>query len=179
MSFRPGRAGAAARGVAAALLLAGALPLAGCGDDVARAFGFVRNSPDEFTVTTQAPLAMPPNEALPPPAPGTARPQDQAPQLGAEEALAPDVALRGAYGASSAGQSALLAEVSARAALPTRAGEIRGGSGGITGDLMFWQSRPSNIVVNPAEEGRRLRQDAANGQSPLAGPTPATETASN
>ena len=52
-------------------LLALSLPLlAACGADTARTFGFTRDAPDEFTVTTRAPLSMPPSLGnLPPHAP--------------------------------------------------------------------------------------------------------------
>ena len=43
---------------AAPLLLLGALLLSGCGgDDVSRTFGLQRDAPDEFQVTTRAPLS--------------------------------------------------------------------------------------------------------------------------
>ena len=162
------------RVLSAVLLVGSTIALAGCGDDVSRAFGFARNSPNEFTVTTQSPLVMPPDEALPPPAPGRARPQDQSPRLGAEEAIAPDIALQGAGGASSPGQVALLDEVDGAASRSSARGEITGGGGGIAGDLAFWSSRPTNLAVEAEAEQQRLRADAADGASPDRGPTPAT-----
>ena len=52
--------------------------LAGCnGDKIARTFGLTRDAPDEFTVTTRAPLSMPPDYNLRPPRPGAPRPQEQ------------------------------------------------------------------------------------------------------
>ncbi|KQM65546.1 hypothetical protein ASE75_04600 [Sphingomonas sp. Leaf17] len=47
--------------------------LSGCGKR-----GFDRARPDEFAVARQAPLVIPPDFALVPPAPGAARPQDTA-----------------------------------------------------------------------------------------------------
>jgi hypothetical protein len=35
--------------------------LAGCGQDTARTLGLTRDAPDEFQVTTRAPLSMPPS----------------------------------------------------------------------------------------------------------------------
>ena len=163
------------RSLLAAVLLVGSTgTLAGCGEDVSRAFGFARNSPNEFTVTTQAPLVMPPDEALPPPSPGSARPQDQSPRLGAEEAIAPDLALQGATGTSSPGQTALLEAVDGAASRSSARGEITGGNGGIAGDLAFWSRRPGNLAVDAEAEQQRLRADAADGASPDRGPTPAT-----
>ena len=56
----------------AAGLIAAAL-LSGCGHR-----GYDRARPDEFAVARQAPLVIPPDFALVPPAPGAARPQDTA-----------------------------------------------------------------------------------------------------
>ncbi|HEX8486039.1 DUF3035 domain-containing protein [Sphingomonas sp.] len=51
--------------------VAGALLLSGCGTS-----GIDRARPDEFAVARQAPLVIPPDFALVPPAPGAVRPQD-------------------------------------------------------------------------------------------------------
>ena len=51
--------------------LAGILLLSACGKS-----GYDRARPDEFAVARQAPLVIPPDFALVPPAPGAARPQD-------------------------------------------------------------------------------------------------------
>src|ERR1700742_1437297 len=68
--------------------------LAGCDSDkMGRTFGFIRDAPDEFTVTTRAPLAMPPTFALQPPRPGAIRPQEQSEREKAEQALVPQMAL--------------------------------------------------------------------------------------
>ena len=39
------------------------LLLVGCGENTARSLGFIRDAPDEFRVTTRAPLSMPPDMA--------------------------------------------------------------------------------------------------------------------
>lgn len=46
--------------------------------------GLTREAPDEFKVVRRAPLEMPPNYSLRPPAPGTSRPQETATALQAE-----------------------------------------------------------------------------------------------
>ena len=85
------------------------LCLAGCGSDLSRTFGFTRDAPDEFTVTTRAPLSMPPTYDLRPPRPGAVRPQELSELQQAQATLAPQSALSGPVnGAASAGQSALL-----------------------------------------------------------------------
>ena len=74
----------AAAGAAALLLVAG------CGGDAARTFGFTRDAPDEFQVTTRAPLSMPPALGeLPVPRPGADRPQELTQRQAAEASLVP------------------------------------------------------------------------------------------
>src|ERR1700712_5821028 len=92
------------------LLLGGALVLlGGCsGDKLTRTFGLTRDAPDEYTVTTRAPLSMPPDYNLRPPRPGTARPQEQSERQQAEEALVPQLALGAPQGSASPGQTALV-----------------------------------------------------------------------
>ena len=167
--------------LAPALLLGAATLLSGCGGngDLARSFGFVRDAPDEFTVTTQAPLSMPPDFALRPPRPGAARPQTRSERLAAEEALDPQLALGGG-GASglTAGQQALIAQTGPAA--PSNIGSqvdrqaiANQPSQGFVNRLMFWRSPPQpGEVVDASQESARLRRDAALGQSPVVGPTP-------
>ncbi len=73
------------------------LSLAGCGgmgDSLSRTFGFNRDSPDEFAVTTQAPLTLPPDYSIRPPRPGAPRPQTVPDQVAAQEALMPQTTLQ-------------------------------------------------------------------------------------
>ncbi len=72
------------RKVTAILTLAGAAALlSGCGGSGI----FNRQGPDEFAVQRQAPLVVPPDFALTPPAPGAPRPADQTAQQQAQDAL--------------------------------------------------------------------------------------------
>src|ERR1700710_906169 len=85
--------------------------LGGCsGDKLSRTFGLTRDAPDEYTVTTRAPLSMPPDYNLRPPRPGAPRPQEQSERQQAEEALVPQMALGVPQGGTSAGQAALMQE---------------------------------------------------------------------
>ena len=160
--------------------LLGLLALAGCGgDDLTRTFGLTRDAPDEFTVTTRAPLSMPPTYDLKPPTPGASRPQELLQRQQAEAVLVPEVALNGsATAASSPGQQALMA-----AAGPGVAGDIRNrvdaesaldsGSRSFTDRLMFWRTPTApGTVVDAQRESQRLRQNAALGQSAQGGDTP-------
>ncbi len=71
---------------AAAILLVGACGLAGC-KSASRAFGLAKVTPDEFRVVTKAPLTLPPDYSLRPPAPGEPRPQELQPSSAARQAL--------------------------------------------------------------------------------------------
>jgi hypothetical protein len=70
--------------MAAALL--GAAGLGGC-QATSHALGLSKISPDEFRVVTKAPLVLPPDYALRPPAPGEPRPQELQPESAARTAL--------------------------------------------------------------------------------------------
>lgn len=166
----------------AAMLAVAAAALAGCSQQAARTFGFVRDAPDEFRVTTQAPLSMPPDFTLRPPEPGAPRPQDQSPTQQAEEVLVPQTALAGgaATGAASMspGQEALVAAAGPPAPANIRA-EVNQEAAldqpgrSFTDRLMFWKTPPlPGVVVDPTKEAQRLRENAALGRSPETGMTP-------
>lgn len=70
----------------AALVLIGAAGLAGC-NTASRALGVAKVTPDEFRVVTKAPLVVPPDYSLRPPAPGEPRPQELEPESAARIAL--------------------------------------------------------------------------------------------
>lgn len=163
----------------ATLVLAAAF-VAGCSADLSRGFGFTRDAPDEYTVTTQAPLSMPPEFNVRPPAPGAPRPQQVPEQQQAEQALVPQTALTGVpTGQASLGQAALV-----QAAGPTPPANIRAEvngeaaaevqqSQGFVDTLMFWRSAPPpGIVVDPQKEEQRIRENAALGRSQDTGDTP-------
>jgi len=162
-----------------ALLLLGVLGLSACGDNLSRSFGFTRDTPDEFTVTTRAPLAMPPDYMLRRPKPGTARPQEQAASAAAAAALSPQASLAPApSAASSPGQQALLQAAGAPAPADIRSkvdadAAIDAPGPSFTDRLMFWREPlVPGVVVDPAKEAARLKQNAATGQDAAAGSTP-------
>jgi hypothetical protein len=72
--------------VIAASALMAAFGLAGC-QSTAQALGMSKVTPDEFRVVTKAPLVVPPDYALRPPAPGKPRPQELQPESAARLAL--------------------------------------------------------------------------------------------
>ena len=63
-------------GVVTLATLGLAAGLSGCSDSMKQSFGVGKTSPDEFQVVEQAPLELPPDFNLRPPAPGAPRPQD-------------------------------------------------------------------------------------------------------
>jgi len=167
--------------LAAVLLTGTGLALAGCSnsDSLARTFGLTRDAPDEFTVTTRAPLSMPPDFSLRPPRPGAPRPMEQSARSQAEQALVPQTALGTQQAGDSPGQDALV-----QAAGPAPPGQIRQqvdtdarmqqANTSFVSKLLFWQTpEPTpGIVVDPQKEAKRLRENAALGQNPDNGDTP-------
>lgn len=69
-----------------AVLLVAATGLAGC-QSTRNALGMTKVTPDEFRIVTKAPLVVPPDFALRPPAPGEPRPQELQPESAARSAL--------------------------------------------------------------------------------------------
>jgi len=73
----------------AVIALLAAAGLAGC-QSAGKALGLGKVSPDEFRVVSKAPLILPPDYALRPPAPGEPRPQELQPESAARRALMGD-----------------------------------------------------------------------------------------
>jgi hypothetical protein len=168
------------RMLAVALLVGNALALTACSnsDTLSRTFGFTRDAPDEFMVTTRAPLSMPPDYSLRPPRPGAPRPMEQSPRSQAEEALVPQTALGTQQASDSPGQDALVQEAG-----PAPPNQIRQqvdadarmqqANSSFVSKLLFWQEpEPKGIVVDPQKEAQRLRENSALGESPDNGDTP-------
>ncbi len=74
------------RAVAAILLIGVAGGLTAC-QSSKEALGMTKVTPDEFRVVTKAPLVLPPDYSLRPPAPGEPRPQELQPESAARTAL--------------------------------------------------------------------------------------------
>jgi len=152
------------------------LALAGCGPDTARSLGFTRDPPDEFRVTTRAPLSVPPRLGdLPPPTPGAQRPQDS---RSAAAILAP--------GATAAAPSSAERALVARAGGPVDDGIRRRvdeeslrmdrPQQGVVDSLMFWRDPPPpGVAVDPSRETQRLRENSALGRDSTEGDTPVVQ----
>jgi hypothetical protein len=163
----------------AALLFGCGLLLAGCDSGgLSRTFGLSRDAPDEFTVTTRAPLSMPPDFSLRPPRPGAPRPQEQSVQRQAEETLVPQTALGTPAAASTPGEQALLEQ--AGPPVPStirqevnRDANVDSGDPGFVDRLLFWKKpQTTAVLVDPRRESQRLRTNAALGDGPGNGETP-------
>ena len=151
--------------------------------NLARTFGLTRDAPDEYTVTTRAPLSMPPDYNLRPPRPGVPRPQEQSERQQAEEALVPQLALNAPQGQAtpSPGQSALLQETGPEAPSDIRAkvdqdANRASADDGFIDKLLYWRKpNTQNVQVDAQKESQRLRENAALGEGPDVGTTPIIE----
>jgi len=123
-------------------------------------------TPDEFRVVRKAPLTVPPEYSLRPPAPGEARPQELAPDAEAR------VAVFGRdFGAeASAGEQALVAKAggdavdrSIRASVDYDSSQSLKKSQSFADSVLSFGGNRSDTVVDAAAEAERLRseQDAA------------------
>ncbi|HYL47909.1 MAG TPA: DUF3035 domain-containing protein [Stellaceae bacterium] len=158
-------------------LAVAALAVSGCSTwtDVKRGLGMEKVVPDEFDVTTNAPLAIPPDYTLRPPKPGAPPTQQLSPTAQAQETvfragdtkldtLPPDKS-------RSVGENVLLQDAGAGKApkdirqLVNNEDQAAAGNSTLTQRLLFWQSPPPNPnqVVDPTAESERLREFGANG----------------
>jgi hypothetical protein len=167
--------------VVGSLLLGGTvILLGGCSSDkLARTFGLTRDAPDEYTVTTRAPLSMPPDYNLRPPRPGAPRPQEQSERQQAQEALVPQTALDApAGGGTSAGQAALVQEAGPAAPSNIRSevdqdARYAANDQSFVDKVLYWRKPDTQYVqVDAQKESQRLRQNAALGEPPNVGDTP-------
>lgn len=140
--------------------------LSGCG---ASRGVFGRSGPDELAVARAAPLVVPPDFALRPPAPGTPRPQ---------EADSATLALQAMFGGpaprSDAEQGTLDQAGVARADTGIRS---NAGDAGTT--VVDKGSATRDIVAAPASQGAGARATTPNTASPQTGATPPSAGTAN
>lgn len=137
--------------VASALIAAAGV--AGC-QSAGRALGMSKVTPDEFRVVTKAPLVVPPDYSLRPPAPGEPRPQELAPESAARTAL---LGAREAE-ARSDGEKLLVSKAGAERADPLiryvvddEFGDIAHKEKSFADRVMFWRSdKPAAEQTTPA-----------------------------
>ena len=149
----------AAAPIAAALVAAAGL--SGC-SSASKAFGMGKVTPDEFRVVTKAPLVVPPDFALRPPAPGEPRPQELQPDSAARTALlgAREAQVR------SDGEKILVAKAGAEKADPLiryvvddEFGDVAHKEKSFADRVMFWRSdKPAAQQENPAPVNAEAEQ---------------------
>ncbi len=154
--------------IVAAVMIA-ATGLAGC-TSTRKALGMTKVTPDEFRIVTKAPLVVPPDFALRPPAPGEPRPQELQPESAARGALLGQSEAQ----ARSAGENLLVAKAGGEKADPLirymvddEFGDVAHKEKSFADRVMFWRSdkapAPSGVgdnSVNPvdaAAEEERLK----------------------
>lgn len=160
----------------AAMALAGA---SACTSGVRQALGAERTSPDEFRVVTIAPLTVPPEYALRPPAPGQLRPEDIFPDQQARRALFGEFSADNA----SRGEILLAARAGGADANPNVRALIDGETAAVVRKnesfadrLLFW--RPDTVIpaaagaaaIDPEEERRRITDVTGGGQVTIVRP---------
>jgi hypothetical protein len=155
--------------------------LQGCGNDTARTFGFTRDAPDEFQVTTRAPLSLPPSLGeLPVPRPGAVRPQELSPRAAAESTLSPGAALAsGAPARPSAAEAALLTQAGRpvgpdiRRRVDEESLKLDSPDRSLVDRLIFWKEpEKPGVALDSRRESQRLRENAALGRESTEGETP-------
>lgn len=159
---------------ALALLTLSAPVLTACGSGVAQTIGLRKVVPDEFLTVTSAPLTVPPEYGLIPPAPGQPRPQELAPDSAARQILLGErasvtrspgeTALANAAGASSA-------DPLARFVIDDEFGDLAHKDQSWADRLMFWHRDDAStqgatvtsnaqgaVTVDAATEAARLQE---------------------
>ena len=166
------------------LLCGVAASLAGC-DTLRSAAGQGKESPDEFAVVTKAPLVIPPDFNLRPPAAGAAPTNQIAPTQAAQAALfsADPAAVAASLPATmSQGERFLLANAGVQNADPAIRQEIasdsastRAGDDSFTNNILFGSSSTpaAGTAVDADAEARRIDAQKAGGAATPASATPA------
>jgi hypothetical protein len=154
------------------VLTAAAVVLTGC-NSIRQGVGLERVTPDEFRVVSMAPLSVPPEYGLRPPAPGQPRPAELAPESAARQML---LAQRQAITRSAGEQSlvnaagAAQADPLARYVVDDQFGDLAHKEQNWADRILFWrQDDPSTqtstqvrtsegvMTIDPASEAERLR----------------------
>lgn len=163
----------------AVILAAAVLLLAGC-EETKRALGQTKQAPDEFAVYQRAPLSLPPDYNLRPPAPGVNRPQSVKPRDRARAALGQRP--RPQQPASESGKpnlsglspgelsvlrltGALDASNDIRSQVNRESAILAEGADSLTDSMLFWREKPPfGISVDARAERQRIRESQAEGR---------------
>ena len=152
-------------------------------DGAREAMGIAKQSPDEFSIVTRAPLSLPPDYGLRPPKPGLKRPQEESIKERARIRLLSrrkDKNTTSSTNLLSSSESALLQKAGAVNADPSIRRIINRESSilavenqNFADKLIFWKGRPEpGTIVNAPAEDKRLRENLALGDAPTKGRSP-------
>jgi hypothetical protein len=170
-------------GMRGLILTAAVLLTAGCAG-LKQDLGIgAKRPPDEFAVYSRAPLSMPPDFALRPPAQATGASQAAAPRQIARQAMlgsAPGTADAGTASGGSPGLQALLQRTGAaqanaeiRAQVNSESTVLADADQSFVERLMFWSTTPDNAtVVDARQEARRIQENQALNKPMTEGETP-------
>ena len=132
-----------------------AMGLAGC-QSTSKALGMSKVVPDEFRVVTKAPLVVPPDYSLRPPAPGEPRPQELQPESAARQAL---IGQSNAAGRSD-GEKLLVSKAGVDKADPLirfvvddENGDLAHKDESFASKVMFWKKGDKTAAPTAAETG--------------------------
>ncbi len=136
--------------------------LSGC-ESVRRAAGLQKKSPDEFAVTTKAPLVIPPDFNLRPPTPGAPPSNTRDPSSNAETALFgsadPQVVANGMRGNFTPGEKMLLANAKAQNSDPAIRSRLNADQRAVQNADRSFTDRILNSSATP-DTGRPVNADA-------------------
>lgn len=157
-----------ARAVTAAALMMAMMAQTGCAG-IGRALGVEKSSPDEFAIVTKAPLVIPPDYSLRPPAAQTRGPAASDAELIAQRALIGD--RNYLTPTMSAGEKVLVTKAGAQYADPMirtvidqEFADVVRKDESIANRLLFWNGADTgNKSVDAAAEKARLEEEAAKG----------------
>ena len=167
---------------AATLALLGAFALGGCAE-TRKALGWEKSAPDEFRIVSRAPLTLPPDYGLRPPAPGAARPNETSPQEAARTAVfGAERQNASVGGAGSAGEKLILGKMGAdrvdpsiRETIDRETQSLADADRSFVDKLIFWrepETPGSKEQLDAAREAQRLRENSAAGKPVNTGEMP-------
>ncbi len=164
-----------------AALAAAGLSLTGC-ESIRDAAGLTKQSPDEFAITTKAPLIIPPEYNLRPPHPGAPPTNQTSPSEDAQTALFTSQSTAPSAGGYSQAEQQLLAKAGATGAddsirrrIAADAASSEDTDESLSDELLFGSSNPNpnGTPVNADAEAQRLDTARTAGQPPAPAPEPA------
>ena len=140
-----------------------AVGLSGC-QGMNKALGLNKVTPDEFRIVTKAPLVVPPDYSLRPPAPGEPRPQELQPESAARTAVLGERASQ----QRSEGEKLLASKAGGDKADPLvryvvddEFGDIAHKEKGFADKVMFWKKGDAEAAPAATADGPSANIDAA------------------